>query len=186
MRFDMPALGLAPYLTLAGITLLAAALPLLLLRGRALAARLGAAAVAAALVAPFTAGLAWSLSHNSLELREGRLVVRASYFYEYERDIAEFDLARARHGDLAALAPDGLGVRRSGIGLPGYAAGRFAGPAGADNRESLFVAVTDGECMVYLPARHGQSLLVSVGEGEALLQALYRLAPGGRARVGMD
>lgn len=198
MRFDVPAPGLAVYLALAGITLLAACLPLLLLRGKPLASRLRTAACAAALVLPFTAGLGWSVSHNTLELRDGQLVVRASYFYEYARDIAEFDLARARHGDRAALAPDGLGPRRNGISLPGYIAGRFGGRSGDriddgagegvgfDNREPLFVAVTDGEHLVYLPARHGQSLLVSVQEGEALLQALYRAAPAGSAQVGMN
>lgn len=186
MLFTVPAPGPAPYLALAGITLLAACLPLLLLRGRPLAARLRTAACAAALVLPFTAALGWSVSHNTLELRDGQLVLRASHFYEYARDIAEFDLARARHGDRATLVPDGLGMRRNGIGLPGYAAGRFAGPAGADNRESLFVAVTDGERLVYLPARHGQSLLVSVEEGDALLQALYRAAPAGGARAGIN
>ena len=198
MRFDVPAPGLAPYLALAGITLLAACLPLLLLRGKPLAARLRTAACAAALVLPFTAGLGWSVSHNTLELRDGQVVVRASHFYEYARDIAEFDLARARHGDRATLAPDGLGARRNGVSLPGYAAGRFGGPggdrlddragdgAGIDNRESLFVAVTDGKRMVYLPARHGQSLLVSVEEGDALLQALYRAAPARAARMSMN
>ncbi|WP_313167767.1 hypothetical protein [Massilia oculi] len=87
----------------------------------------------------------------------------------------------------------------AGISLPGYVAGRFGGRSGDsiddgagegvgfDNRESLFVAVmTDGEHLVYLPARHGQSLLVSVQEGEALLQGLYRAAPAGAAQVGMN
>ncbi|MDY0974079.1 hypothetical protein SOM61_03815 [Massilia sp. CFBP9012] len=198
MRFDVPAPGLAPYLALAGITLLAACLPLLLLCGKPLAARLRSAVCAAALVLPFTAGLGWSISHNTLELRDGQILVRGSYFYEYARDIGEFDLARARHGDRAALAPDGLGARRNGISLAGYAAGRFGGRSGDligasagdsvgfDNRESLFVTVTEGEHMVYLPARHGQSLLVSVEEGDALLQALYRAAPAGAARVRMN
>jgi hypothetical protein len=193
MRFDVPAPGLAPYLALAGITLLAACLPLLL-RGKPLATRLRTAACAAALVLPFTAGLGWSVSHNTLELRDGQVVVRASHFYEYARDIAEFDLARARHGDRADLMPDGLGARTNGISLPGYVAGRFGGRSGdsiddgvgIDNRESLFVAVTDGKRMVYLPARHGQSLLVSVEEGDALLQAMYRAAPASAVRVGVN
>jgi hypothetical protein len=106
-------------------------------------------------------------------------------------------LARVRHGDRAALGPDGLGPRRNGISLPGDVAGRFGGRsgdriddgagggAGFDSRELLFVAVTDGKHLVYLPARHGQSLSVSVQEGEALLQALYRSAPAGAAQVGM-
>lgn len=181
MQFDMPAPGLAPYLTLMGITLLAAALPLLLLRKRALASRLRDAGLCGVLVLPFTAALGWSVSHNSIELRDGRLVVRASYFYEYARDIGEFDLARARQGERAALVPDGLGVRRNGIGLPGYLAGRFGG----GNRESLFVAATDQRRMVYLPARRGQSLLVSVEQGDALLNALYEAAPAVNARLGI-
>lgn len=177
MQFDMPAPGLAPYLTLIGITVLAALLPLLLLRKRSLTSRLRDAGFCGALVLPFTAALGWSVTHNSIELRDGQLVVRASTFYEYTRDIADVDLARARQGERAALAPDGLGVRRNGIGLPGYVAGRFGG----GNRESLFVAQTDARRMVYLPARRGQSLLISVEKGDELLKALYRAAPRAHA-----
>lgn len=179
MHFDMPAPGLAPYLTLIGITLLAALLPLLLLRKRPLASRLRDAGLCGALVLPFTAALGLSVAHNSIELRDGRLIVRASYFYEYARDIDDFDLARARQGERATLAPDGLGVRRNGIGLPGYTAGRFGG----GNRESLFVAATDTRRMVYLPARQGQSLLISVERGDELLKALYRVAPARQAQL---
>lgn len=180
MHFDMPAPGLAPYLTLIGITLLAAVLPLLVLRQRPLASRLCDAGLGVALVLPVTAALGWSVTHNSIELRDGQLVVRASYFYEYARDIGEFDLARARQGERATLVPDGLGVRRNGIGLPGYMAGRFGG----GNRESLFVAATDTRRMVYLPARKGQSLLISVEQGDELLKALYRAASTAQVQPG--
>lgn len=179
MRFDMPALGLAPYLSLAAIVLLAAALPGLVVRRKTLAANLRGALVVAALVLPVVLVLGLSMRHNTLELRDGQVVVRAGYFYEYARDIAEFDLARARQGSQAVLVPEGFGVRDNGIRLPGYAAGRFG--AGGD---SLFVAVTDSERLVYLPARHGQSLLVSVEQGNALLQALYRRGAAFGPRLG--
>lgn len=181
MRFDMPALGLAPYLTLAAIILLAAALPPLLVRRNTVVANLRGAALVAALVLPVILVLGMSMRHNTLELRDGQVVVRAGYFYEYARDIGEFDLARARHGSQAVLVPEGFGARDNGIRLPGYAAGRFGGAEGARDRSAgLFVAVTDSERLVYLPARHGQSLLVSVERGDALLQTLYRRAAQGQ------
>lgn len=177
MRFDIPALGLAPYLTLLGIALLAVALPLLLVRRNTVAANLRGAAVIGALLLPAVAVLGLSMAHNSLDVRSGQVVVRAGYFYEYARDIREFDLARARHGSAANVVPQGLGLRDNGIRLPGYAAGRFS----HGERGPLFVTVTDSERVVYLPARRGQSLLVSVEQGDELLQMLYDAAPGNMA-----
>lgn len=179
MQFDIPALGPAPYLTLIGLTLLVALLPVLLARRRTLGANLRSAAVVAALVLPVTLVLGLSMSRNSLELRDGQVVVRAGFFYEYARDIGEFDLAAARHGSRESLAPSGLGERANGIQLPGYVAGRFA----HGERGALFVALTDSERVVYLPARHGQSLMVSVAEAEQLLQTLYDRAPARTAQL---
>lgn len=180
MHFDIPALGPATYLTLGGITLLAAGLPLLLVRNRPARDRWQAALAAAALVLPCTAVLGWSLAHNSITLRDGQIVVRASLFYEYARNVADFDLARARQGSGSTIFPDGLGMRANGISLPGYAAGRFTG----SDRKALFVAVTDREHMVYLPARSGQSLLVSIEQGQDLLEHLYRNATKEGAATG--
>jgi hypothetical protein len=167
--FAVPAVGLSAYLTLVGITCFAAALPVLLARKRGLAARLKSGAAAGALVLPVTLLLALGLSKNTLEVREGQVVVRAGYFYEYARDIGEFDLARARHGSLASIDAAQLGLRDNGISLPGYAAGRFT----SEDRQPLFVAVTDRERVVYLPARDGRSLLVSVEQAERLLALLH-------------
>ena len=177
MHFVIPALGPAPYLTLTGITLLAAALPLLLVRKKSRAANLRGAALIVALLLPVMAVLGSSMTHNSLEVRDGQVVVRAGYFYEYVRDIREFDLARARHGSQAAVAPQGLDLRHNGIRLPGYAAGRFSNGDAQGAAESLFVTMTDSERVVYLPATRGQSLLVSVEQGDELLQMLYDAAP---------
>ena len=167
--FDIPAVGLSAYLTLIGITCLASALPMLLARKRGLAAKLKSGAAAGALVLPVTLLLALGLSKNTLEVRDGQVLVRASYFYEYACDIGEFDLAHARHGSLAAIDAAQLGLRNNGISLPGYAAGRFT----SEDQRPLFVAMTDRERVVYLPAREGQSLLVSVEQADQLLALLH-------------
>jgi len=182
MRFAIPALGLAPYLTLLGMTLLMAAAPLIVLRKKSAAANLRGATVILALLLPAVAVLGLSMMHNSLDVRDGQLMVRAGYFYEYARDIREFDLARARFGSLASVTPRGLGERDNGIRLPGYAAGRFS----HDERGALFVTVTDSERVVFLPASRGQSLLVSVEQGDELLQMLYDAAPGRTPGAGMQ
>lgn len=175
--FEIPAVGLAPYLTLLGIALAAMALPMLLARKRTLAANLKTGLLCGALALPVPLMLAFGVSDNSLEVRDGQVVVRASYFYEYARDIAEFDLARARHGSQASIDAARLGMRNNGISLPGYSAGRFM----SEDRQPLFVAITDPDRVVYLPAKQGQSLLVSVEEGERLLALLHgRAAQGAR------
>ena len=168
-EFAIPAAGLSAYLTLIGITGLAAALPMLLARKRGLKAKLKSGAVAGALVLPVTLLVALGLSNNTLEVRGGLVVVSARYFYEYARDIGEFDLARARHGSLASIDAAQLGLRNNGISLPGYAAGRFT----SEDQQPLFVALTDRERVVYLPARQGQSLLVSVEQADQLLALLH-------------
>ena len=178
MVFDVPALGPAPYLTLAGITLLAAATPSLLLRKTTLAATLRGASVVVALLLPAMLVLALSMTRNSVEVQGGQLVVRAGFFYEYARDIHDFDLARARHGSQAAVVPQGLGPRDNGIRLPGYAAGRFHAGVQKGSTAALFVTLTDSDRVVYLPTRTGQALLVSVERGDELLQMLYDAAPG--------
>jgi hypothetical protein len=169
MEFDIPAVGAGPYLTLLGITLLAAALPMLLARKKSLKANLRNGATVGALVLPVTLLLGMGVSANSLSVRDGQVQVRASYFYEYARDIGEFDLSRARYGSYASISPAQFRVRDNGIRLPGYAAGRFT----ADDRQPLFVAMTDSDKMVYLPAAKGQSLLVSVDQAERLLELLH-------------
>lgn len=174
--FAIPAVGLSAYLTLAGITLLAAALPMLLARKRTLSAQLKSGAAAGALVLPVTLLLALGLSKNTLEVRDGQVQVRAGYFYEYARDIGEFDLARARHGSLASIDAARLGPRNNGISLPGYAAGRFT----SEDQQPLFVALTDRERVLYLPAKSGQALLVSVEEADKLLALLHGRAAGQR------
>ncbi|MFC0251254.1 hypothetical protein [Massilia consociata] len=168
MTFDIPAAGSGPYLTLLGITLLPALLPVLLARRRTLAANLKTMLACVLLILPFTAFLAADVSRNSLQVRDGKVQVKAGYFREYERKLADFDLAGARHGNYAAIDPAQIAWRSNGVGLPGYLAGRFTG----EDRSKLFVVMTDRERVVYLPAKGGQSLLVSVKQGEQLLEAL--------------
>lgn len=170
--FDIPAVGASAYVTLLGITLLAAVLPVLLARKRTITANVKTGAVAGALVLPVTVLLAMGMSKNSLEVRDGQVQVQAGYFYEYARDIGDFDLAQARHGSRASIGAARLGIRNNGISLPGYAAGRFT----TEGKQPLFVAMTDADRLVYLPAKRGQSLLVSVDDGDRLLALLREQA----------
>lgn len=125
-------------------------------------------ALAALLILPVMGTLGYTVSDNALRVEDGRIVLRAAHFYEQDRPLADFDLARARAGDHAAIGEARLGLRRNGVGLPGYAAGRFAGPGQA----TVFALLTDRSRVVWLPARTGPDLLFSVEEPERFLASL--------------
>ncbi|QNA88031.1 hypothetical protein G4G28_05210 [Massilia sp. Dwa41.01b] len=72
-----------------------------------------------------------------------------------------------------------LGLRRNGIGLPGYAAGRFMGPG----KSTIFALLTDRSSVVFLPAKSGPSLLISVEQPQAFLAALRGTHPASAAAV---
>ena len=168
MNFAIAPAGPGAYWLLAAITLLACGAPLLVIRRDGLVASLKNVLLAGVLVLPFTASLAYAVQANTLRFEGGKIVLRAARFYEHERPLADFDLARARIGRYADLPEAQLGLRRNGIGLPGYAAGRFSGP----DDTPIFALLTDRSRVVFLPARRGPALLVSVAEPEAFLAAL--------------
>jgi hypothetical protein len=167
MVFAIPAVDSRVYAALFAIALLACAAPLLVLRRDGPARTLRNVALAAILIVPLTAALGYTMSDNELRIEGDRIVLHAAHFYGHERPIAEFDLERARAGSLASIPEARLGTRSNGISLPGYAAGRFAGQGGA-----VFALLTDRSRVVYLPARRGPSLLISVGQPERFLAAL--------------
>jgi hypothetical protein len=168
MAFAIPAVDPRAYWALFGIALLACAAPLLVLRRDGLARTLRNVALAAILVVPVIAALAYTLSDNDLRVEGDRIVLRAAHFYEQDRPLADFDLERARAGSYASIGQARLGIRKNGIGLPGYAAGRFAGP----DKSTIFALLTDRSRVVYLPARTGPALLFSVEQPERFLAAL--------------
>jgi hypothetical protein len=167
VAFAIPAVAPGVYLALFAIALLACTAPLLVLRRDGPARTARNMALAAVLILPLTGGLGYTMADNALRLEDGKLVLRAAHFYEQARPLGDFDLARARAGTLASIPQARLGVRSDGISLPGYAAGRFAGQSGA-----VFALLTDRSRVVYLPAKNGPSLLISVERPEEFLAAL--------------
>lgn len=81
------------------------------------------------------------------------------------------EVDRARHVDMRQEPELRLALRTNGIGLPGYGAGWFRLKNGA----KALAFLTDQRSVVYLPTREGYSLLLSVAEPEAFLDAIQRL-----------
>ncbi|MET0981232.1 MAG: hypothetical protein ABWY02_03965 [Telluria sp.] len=168
MAFAIPAVDNLVYGALFAIALLACAAPLLVLRRDGPARTWKNVALAALLILPVMGTLGYTVSDNALRVEGGRIVLRAAHFYKQDRPLADFDLARARAGDYASMEEARLGLRRSGVGLPGYAAGRFSGPGNS----TMFALLTDRSRVVWLPARSGPDLLFSVEEPERFLAGL--------------
>ena len=167
MVFAIPAVHAAVYWALVASALLVCAAPLLVLRRNGVARTVRDMGLAALLIVPLTTALGYTMADNELRVEGGRIVLRAAHFYTEDRPLAEFDLEQARAGEYAAIEEARLGARSTGISLPGYAAGRFARRGGA-----MFVLLTDRSRVVYLPARRGPSLLVSVKHPKQFLAAL--------------
>ena len=168
MAFAIPAVDNMVYGTLFAIALLACGAPLLVLRRDGLARTWKNMALAALLILPVMGTLGYTVSDNALRVEGGRIVLRAAHFYEQDRPLVDFDLDRARAGSYASIGEARLGIRRNGVGLPGYAAGRFSGPG----KSTVFALLTDRSRVVWLPARTGPDLLFSVEDPERFLAAL--------------
>ena len=175
MAFAIPAVDGLVYWALFAIALAACAAPLLVLRRDGPARTWRNVGLAALLILPVMGALGYTVSDNALHVEGGRIVLRAAHFYEQDRALADFDLQRARAGNYDTIAEARLGLRRNGIGLPGYAAGRFSGPG----KSTVFALLTDRSRVVWLPARNGPDLLFSVEEPERFLAALR--ASGGKS-----
>jgi len=176
MQFVIAPVGNGVFWTMAAITVLACAAPLLVIRRDGLAVSMKNVALSALLILPFTMTLAYSVHDNALRVEGGRVLLRAAHFYEHDRPLSDFDLDAARAGSYGAIPEARLGTRRNGIHMPGYTAGRFKGAGDG----LVFAVLTDRSRVVYLPAKVGPALLVSVEQPERFLAALRasRPAPG--------
>lgn len=147
---------------------LTAVLPFLFLRwkGRARSGR--EAGLAVLILAPLLLPFAWTISDNAFSVEGDRLYARAAFFQEMYRSLDDFDLDAARAGPRSALPEAALGVRRNGIGLPRFQAGRFSLRRGGQ----AFVILSDNERVLYLPARVGLSLVVSLEDPQQVLEQL--------------
>lgn len=170
MSFEIPSPSYSAYVTLVGITLLAACVPFFGIRKEGFATVLKKSFIAVLLVVPFTLGIAWTINDNAFDMSGKNLSVRAAYFYNYSRSLDDFYLSKAQLGSYQSIAEAKLKWRQSGVGLPGINAGRFSTNEG----DSIFVMLTDRSQVLYLPARSGDSLLISVSDATAVLEALKR------------
>lgn len=170
MTFEIAPVGLDAYLVLAGIALFAACAPLLWLGKDGIAVSMQKSLIALVFTAPIILGIAYTMHDNAFELHDKKVLVRAAYFYRYERSLDEFDLSRAQIGSYQSIQAAQLHLRRNGVGLPGMQAGHFSTQDG----KAIFAAMTDQTQVLYLPAKSGASLLVSVSNPNAVLDALKR------------
>ena len=83
------------------------------------------------------------------------------------------DVAGARHLDLRAAREYRPRRRTFGTGLPGYSSGWFR----LRNGEKALAYLTDRSRVVYLPTREGYSMLLSVREPQAFLDAVKAAPP---------
>ncbi len=91
----------------------------------------------------------------------------------YGRNIPreQLEVTRARALDLDQDRDYGLSSRTNGAGLPGFGAGWFR----LRNGEKCLAFVTDAHRVLYVPTTKGYSVMVSVAEPSAMVQALQRL-----------
>lgn len=113
--------------------------------------------------------IAFALRRRRVSLEQGVLTVAAG-FNTRRVAIGEIDLPGARivdlreHTDLKPL------LKVMGTGLPGYEAGHFR----LRNRNKAFVLLTDRTRVLVLPEKSGNTLLLSLQQPQALLDALNK------------
>ena len=126
------------------------------------------AAVAVGLLVLF-GYLLYSSRHVRFEVDQRSLHIRGDI---YGRDIKLSDLvlSEAKEIDLEQSPGYRPVLRTNGTGLPGYKAGWFK----LRNGEKALLFVTDNRQVTYVPTRQGYSLLMSVEDGPAFLEALRK------------
>jgi hypothetical protein len=87
--------------------------------------------------------------------------------------LSSLELTSAHPVDLVKGGEFSMSWRTNGIGLPGYSVGWFK----LSNGGKALAAVTDRHHVAWIPTRDGYSLLVSVADPQALIDALRREAP---------
>ncbi len=115
----------------------------------------------------FFGWLALSIGNPSVELSETTLRINIPL---YGRSISRKEIVaeKARIVDLNDETSLGPRFRTNGIGLPGYRIGWFR----LRNGDKALAALTGVEQVLYVPTTRDYSILVSVVEPGALLQAL--------------
>lgn len=129
--------------------------------------RFALVAVAFLLVAAL---LVWGLRRRVVVLEDDVLVVKAAMF---SRRVAPgtLDLARARVVDLAEHVELKPTLRTLGMALPGFKAGWYRMRKGGNG----FYLLTAQRRVLWLPARDGSDLLLSLEQPQVLLQRLREI-----------
>jgi hypothetical protein len=122
-----------------------------------------------ALVMALLAWVAYSTRHSRVEVGPDAIRMVGD-LWGRSVPLAALDLAHARKVDLGADPELRPTSRRLGTGMPGYAAGWFR----LANGEKALVYVSDAHRVAYVPTTEGYSLLLSVEQPDALLEALRR------------
>lgn len=109
----------------------------------------------------------WSTKNARLEVTDEGLKIHGG-FYGRQIETKNLDLEKARAVDLGSEEGLRLSARRNGLGLPGLKGGWFK----LNNGEKALVFLTDASRVAYVPTRLGYSLLFSLENPAALIQAL--------------
>lgn len=168
MDFSVPSPPASAHTLALAIWLGTAMLPLLMLRRLGLRKTARYSLFTLLGMAPLTLPTIWMMRANAVQVAEGRIQVQAGYFYEADRALGDFDLGRAVAGARRDMPQARLTRRLNGIGARGYAAGWFALAEGG----LAFVMLTDPQRALFLPAKTGASLLISVDEPARVLGVL--------------
>lgn len=175
--FPVPAPGKSALATLvlllSGLPLIVYLLVLDLLRTSDPAAR-GVIVVAVVFVVALCIALFVLAQRRSVTLERGVLVVRAT-FYTQRIPIGQLVLEQARVVDLREHTELRPRLKLNGYALPGFQAGHFrAGLFSPGRHQRLFCLVTDPRRVLALPERSGRTVLLSLEQPQALLDALRR------------
>lgn len=113
--------------------------------------------------------LIWALKRHVVALEGNTLVVKAAMFSR-RIDTGTLDLERVRVVDLAEHVELKPTLRSLGMALPGFKAGWYRMRNGGNG----FYLLTAQRRVLWLPARSGTDLLLSLEQPQALLSALRR------------
>lgn len=172
MTIGIPSPPLSADLLPLAIWLLCAALPLLKLRTQGWAKTRQYCLWMLLGLAPLTLPSLYFVRANEVDVRDGRIRVQAGFFYKQDRPIGDFDLDAAAAGAWRDMPQARMSARLNGIGTYGYNAGHYSLSSGG----LAFLMVSDAERTLFLPARTGPALLISVNDPQALLNHLQQLA----------
>lgn len=131
------------------------------------AAAMPAFAFGALMVIATAAITFWGLARRKVALN-GRLLVIRGALFTHRLDLGELDLERARIIDLDEHTELRPVLKTFGMALPGFKAGWFL----LRNRSRGFCLVTSHRRVLWLPAREGNALLLSLERPDAALEAL--------------